>query len=86
MNQDDIREASDAALAKDRERLPQMPANETLDDLYRLGFARGVGWIVKLDNLDTDYHDDKPPELADRHVTTSAGDLDLAGRPLKQGS
>jgi hypothetical protein len=34
-----------------------------------------------------DWHDDKEDELAaNRHTATGAGDLDLAGRPMRQGS
>lgn len=33
-----------------------------------------------------DFHDDKPDERADMHVTTQPGDLDLVGRPLRPGS
>jgi hypothetical protein len=33
-----------------------------------------------------EYHDDKASERTDLHTPTQPGDLDLAGRPLKQGS
>jgi hypothetical protein len=84
MNLSDIKAAARSQLEVDLGEMPKIVRIPAIDDLYMLGFARGAYWALNL--TPADFHDDKPDERADKHVTTGPGDLDLAGRPLKAGS
>jgi hypothetical protein len=83
MNLSDIKAAARSQLEVDLGEMPKIVRIPAIDDLYMLGFARGAYWALNL--TPADFHDDKPCEIADKHVTTESGDLDLAGRPLRQG-
>jgi hypothetical protein len=83
MNLSDIKAAARSQLEVDLGEMPKIVRIPAIDDLYMLGFARGAYWALNL--TPADFHDDKPDERADKHVTTAEGDLTTYGSPLRPG-
>ena len=58
---------------------------EGFDEKTRIAKVPG-GLVAVHPDFPPVWHDDKPDERADMHVSTGPGDLDSAGRPLRPGS